>query len=42
VRRRGARSARPGPDWVFEPGDVVVLLGRPADLSIAERRLLDG
>ncbi len=42
VRRKGARSLRPGPDWVFEPGDVVVLLGRPADLSIAERRLLDG
>jgi CPA2 family monovalent cation:H+ antiporter-2 len=42
VRRRGARSMRPGPDWVFEPGDVVVLLGRPADLGVAEQRLLDG
>jgi CPA2 family monovalent cation:H+ antiporter-2 len=42
VRRKGARSRRPGPDWVFEPGDVVVLLGRPADIGVAERRLLDG
>jgi len=42
VRRRGARSIRPGSDWVFEVGDVVVLLGRPADLGVAEQRLLDG
>ena len=42
VRRKGARSRRPGSDWVFETGDVVVLLGRPADLGVAERRLLDG
>jgi len=42
VRRKGARSQRPGPDWVFEPGDVVVLLGRPEDLARAEQRLLDG
>jgi CPA2 family monovalent cation:H+ antiporter-2 len=42
VRRKGARSQRPGPDWVFEEGDVVVLLGRPENLAIAERRLLRG
>ncbi len=42
VRRKGARSQRPGPDWVFEPGDVVVLLGRPENLALAEQRLLDG
>jgi CPA2 family monovalent cation:H+ antiporter-2 len=41
VRRRGARSQRPGPDWVFEPGDVVILLGRPAELALAEQRLLE-
>jgi CPA2 family monovalent cation:H+ antiporter-2 len=41
VRRRGARSIRPTPEWRFEPGDVVVLLGRPEDLAIAEGRLLD-
>jgi CPA2 family monovalent cation:H+ antiporter-2 len=42
VRRRGARAQRPGPDWVFEPGDVVVLLGRPGNLALAEQRLLKG
>ena len=42
VRRRGARPARPTPDWRFEPGDVIVLLGRPESLAIAEGRLLDG
>jgi CPA2 family monovalent cation:H+ antiporter-2 len=42
VRRRGSRSQRPGPEWVFEGGDVVVVLGRPEELSHAERRLLDG
>jgi CPA2 family monovalent cation:H+ antiporter-2 len=40
VRRRGARSQRPGPDWRFEVGDVVVLLGRPEQLVLAEQRLL--
>jgi CPA2 family monovalent cation:H+ antiporter-2 len=40
VRRAGVRSARPSPDWRFEPGDVVVLLGRPENLAIAEARLL--
>ena len=42
VRRKGARSQRPGPEWVFEAGDVVVLLGRPENLTLAERRLLEG
>jgi CPA2 family monovalent cation:H+ antiporter-2 len=42
VRRRGSRSARPTPDWRFESGDVVVLLGRPEELGVAEVRLLDG
>jgi CPA2 family monovalent cation:H+ antiporter-2 len=42
VRRRSARSVRPPPDWRFEPGDAVVLLGRPADIARAERRLLEG
>ncbi|CAG0978026.1 Glutathione-regulated potassium-efflux system protein KefC [Burkholderiales bacterium] len=42
VRRRGVRSTRPTPDWRFESGDIVVLLGRPEDLAIAEGRLLDG
>jgi len=41
VRRKGVRSRRPGPDWVFEVGDVVVLLGKPEDLALAEQRLLE-
>ncbi len=40
VRRRGARSQRPGPEWRFETGDVVVLLGRPEQLAVAEQKLL--
>jgi CPA2 family monovalent cation:H+ antiporter-2 len=42
VRRRGSRSARPTPEWRFEAGDVVVVLGRPENLAIAEARLLEG
>jgi len=42
VRRKGARSMRPGPEWVFEAGDVIVLLGRPEHLAQAEQRLLKG
>jgi CPA2 family monovalent cation:H+ antiporter-2 len=40
VRRHGGRSLRPPPDWRFEAGDVVVLLGRPDRLSVAEDKLL--
>jgi len=42
VRRRGARAAAPTPDFRFEAGDVLVLLGKPGDLAFAERRLLRG
>jgi monovalent cation:H+ antiporter-2, CPA2 family len=42
VRRRGARPQRPSPDWEFESGDVVVLLGKPEDLGQAEQKLLQG
>jgi monovalent cation:H+ antiporter-2, CPA2 family len=42
VRRRGARSERPQPEYRFEAGDVIVLLGRPADLLLAETKLLRG
>ena len=42
VRRRGERSAVPQPDFRFELGDVVVLLGRPGNLAAAERRLMRG
>ena len=40
VRRRGARSQRPDQEFRFEAGDVVVLLGRPESLLLAEHRLL--
>jgi CPA2 family monovalent cation:H+ antiporter-2 len=42
VRRRGMRSTVPQSDFRFEPGDVVVLLGRPENLTVAEQRLLRG
>ena len=42
VRRRGARSVAPDAQWRFEPGDAVVLLGKPVDLDRAEKRLLEG
>jgi CPA2 family monovalent cation:H+ antiporter-2 len=42
VRRRGARSVAPDAGWRFEPGDAVVLLGKPGDLDRAEKRLLEG
>jgi CPA2 family monovalent cation:H+ antiporter-2 len=42
VRRRNARLGRPEADFIFEPGDLVVLLGPPESLVLAERKLLEG
>ena len=50
VRRGDRRAARgvalaamPEPDFRFEAGDVVILLGRPVNLAIARsERLLEG
>ncbi len=42
VRRKGIPSRAPESDWRFESGDVVILLGRPTELSVAEARLLGG
>ena len=42
VRRRGESSTAPDPAFRFEAGDVVVLLGQPGNLAIAERRLMRG
>jgi CPA2 family monovalent cation:H+ antiporter-2 len=42
VRRRGTPSRRPASDFRFEAGDVVVLLGRPKELAIAEAKLVGG
>lgn len=42
VRRRNIRALEPSADTRFESGDVVVLLGVPAALTVAEGRLLKG
>jgi CPA2 family monovalent cation:H+ antiporter-2 len=42
VRRRGMPSRAPEPAFRFEAGDVVVLLGRPKEIALAEARLLEG
>ncbi|MDH4180633.1 MAG: cation:proton antiporter [Betaproteobacteria bacterium] len=42
VRRRGQPPSRPAADFRLEAGDVVVLLGAPKELAIAEARLLEG
>ena len=42
VRRRGERSTIPDLEFRFEAGDIVVLLGRPGNLAVAERRLMRG
>ena len=42
VRRRGTRTEVPQRQYRFEAGDVLVLLGRPEDLALAERALLRG
>jgi len=42
VRRPGSRPLAATPDRVFEGGDVLILLGRPEDLTVAEQRLLQG
>ena len=42
VRRRGARAMAAAPETVLESGDVLVLLGRPEQLSIAESHVLKG
>jgi len=35
-------SRLPEADFRFESGDVVVLLGRPKEIALAEARLLEG
>jgi len=42
VRRRGIRAEDPGPETLLEPGDVLVILGRPDALEAAEIRLMKG
>jgi CPA2 family monovalent cation:H+ antiporter-2 len=40
--RRNAHPVEVSPDFVFEEGDVVVLLAKPHDLVLAEKILLTG
>lgn len=42
LRRKEARMIQPPADTLFEEGDVVVLLGSPDALAVAELRLLTG
>lgn len=42
IRRRNIRGLSPGPETEILAGDVVVLLGEPANLQLAEKRLLQG
>jgi CPA2 family monovalent cation:H+ antiporter-2 len=42
VRRRNIRGLSPGPETRIMEGDVVVLMGVPTDLELAEARLLRG
>jgi monovalent cation:H+ antiporter-2, CPA2 family len=40
IRRRGIRAVEPAPETRLEEGDVVVVLGNPEAVSVAEERLL--
>ena len=40
IRRRGIRAVEPAPETRLEEGDVVVLLGAPEAVTVAEERLL--
>lgn len=40
IRRRGIRAVEPGPETRLQAGDVVVLLGSPEAVTVAEERLI--
>jgi CPA2 family monovalent cation:H+ antiporter-2 len=42
VRRRGIKTREPSADMRFEIGDVIVLLGVPESLTLAQERLMKG
>lgn len=42
IRRRGIRAVEPLPETRLEEGDVVVVLGEPESITVAELRLLKG
>lgn len=42
VRRHNVRGNQPAGDMVLHAGDVLVLLGQPMPLAVAEKRLREG
>jgi CPA2 family monovalent cation:H+ antiporter-2 len=42
VRSQGGRARMPEPDYELGAGDILVLLGRPEKLALAEQKLLQG
>ena len=42
VRRHNLRGNQPAGDMILQTGDVLVLLGQPAPLAEAEKRLREG
>lgn len=42
LRRKGQRIATPDVELLLDAGDVLILLGRPENLALAEQRLLQG
>lgn len=42
IRRRGIKALEPAPDTRLQEGDVLVLLGLPEAIAVAEERLLRG
>jgi len=42
VRRHNVRGSQPAGDMVLQAGDVLVLLGQPMPLEVAEKRLREG
>jgi len=42
VRRQNVSGNQPAGDMVLQAGDVLVLLGQPVALMMAERRLREG
>ncbi|MCL1088518.1 monovalent cation:proton antiporter-2 (CPA2) family protein [Shewanella profunda] len=42
IRRGGAEVEHPQVDWVFRPGDILLIVGKPRRLEKAEAKLLHG
>ncbi|MBR9726806.1 monovalent cation:proton antiporter-2 (CPA2) family protein [Shewanella intestini] len=42
IRRKGEEIDSPAADWVFEPNDILMLVGKPRSIEKAEEYLLQG